>query len=90
MDDIRSELQEKLKHTVDRLKGLGGTVAVENPLWVKFARAMAPMMAPSAAPIAGGIGHLSRSDLHDDDLPRAARARTRRRARPADTCWRWR
>lgn len=30
MDDIRSELQEKLKHTVDRLKGLGGAVAFED------------------------------------------------------------
>ncbi|HEX8148518.1 MAG TPA: class I SAM-dependent methyltransferase [Pyrinomonadaceae bacterium] len=29
----------------------GGTVAVENPLWVKFARAMAPM----AAPVAGHL-----------------------------------
>jgi len=29
----------------------GGTVSVENPLWVKFARAMAPM----AAPIAGAL-----------------------------------
>ena len=34
----------------------GGTVAVENPLWVKFARAMAPMAAPVAdalPPLAG-------------------------------------
>ena len=34
----------------------GGTVAVENPLWVKFARAMAPMAAPVAGllpPIVG-------------------------------------
>jgi ubiquinone/menaquinone biosynthesis C-methylase UbiE len=29
----------------------GGTVAAENPLWVKFARAMAPM----AAPVAGAL-----------------------------------
>ncbi|MFL6336650.1 MAG: class I SAM-dependent methyltransferase [Pyrinomonadaceae bacterium] len=32
----------------------GGTVAVENPLWVKFARAMAPM----AAPVAGQLPQL--------------------------------
>ena len=31
----------------------GGTVSVENPLWVKFARAMAPMAAMPAEAIAG-------------------------------------
>jgi 2-polyprenyl-3-methyl-5-hydroxy-6-metoxy-1,4-benzoquinol methylase len=31
----------------------GGTVAPENPVWVKFARAMAPMMAMPAQQIAG-------------------------------------
>src|ERR1044072_2191054 len=39
------------------LSEAGGTVSVENPLWVKFARAMAPMAAPVAgalAPLAGG------------------------------------
>ncbi len=30
----------------------GGTVSVENPVWVKFARAMAPMAAPAAGPLA--------------------------------------
>jgi ubiquinone/menaquinone biosynthesis C-methylase UbiE len=30
----------------------GGTVAPENPVWVKFARAMAPMMVPAAQEIA--------------------------------------
>lgn len=30
----------------------GGTVAAENPLWVKFARAMAPMAAPAAGEMA--------------------------------------
>jgi DnaK suppressor protein len=30
MDDIRRALQEQLKHTVDRLKGLGGAVAFED------------------------------------------------------------
>jgi 2-polyprenyl-3-methyl-5-hydroxy-6-metoxy-1,4-benzoquinol methylase len=36
----------------------GGTVSVENPLWVKFARAMAPMAAPVAGqlpPLAGAV-----------------------------------
>jgi ubiquinone/menaquinone biosynthesis C-methylase UbiE len=33
----------------------GGTVAVDNPLWVKFARAMAPM----AAPVAGSLPPLA-------------------------------
>ena len=33
----------------------GGTVAVENPLWVKFARAMAPMAAMPAAEIARAV-----------------------------------
>ena len=38
------------------LSEAGGTVAAENPLWVKFARAMAPMAAPVAdalPPLAG-------------------------------------
>ncbi|HEX8117765.1 MAG TPA: class I SAM-dependent methyltransferase, partial [Pyrinomonadaceae bacterium] len=30
----------------------GGTVSVENPVWVKFARAMAPMAAPAAEAVA--------------------------------------
>jgi ubiquinone/menaquinone biosynthesis C-methylase UbiE len=34
----------------------GGTVAPENPVWVKFARAMAPMMAMAAENIAGLLG----------------------------------
>ena len=34
----------------------GGTVSVENPVWVKFARAMAPMMAMPAQAIAGIVG----------------------------------
>jgi predicted nicotinamide N-methyase len=37
----------------------GGTVATENPLWVKFARAMAPMAAPVAGqlpPLVGAKG----------------------------------
>jgi hypothetical protein len=33
--------------------GEGGTVAPENPIWVKFARAMVPMMMPAAQQIAG-------------------------------------
>jgi 2-polyprenyl-3-methyl-5-hydroxy-6-metoxy-1,4-benzoquinol methylase len=46
----------------------GGTVAVENPLWVKFARAMAPMAAPVAGllpPLAGAAaaGKLKVLDL---------------------------
>ncbi len=32
--------------------GEGGTVAPENPIWVKFARAMVPMMMPAAQQIA--------------------------------------
>src|SRR4029078_6116070 len=34
----------------------GGTVAVENPLWVKFARAMAPMAAPVAGQLPPLVG----------------------------------
>ena len=34
----------------------GGTVAPENPVWVKFARAMAPMMMPAAQEIARLVG----------------------------------
>jgi hypothetical protein len=34
----------------------GGTVAAENPLWVKFARAMAPMAAAAADAVAGVAG----------------------------------
>ena len=34
----------------------GGTVSVENPLWVKFARAMAPMAAPAAAQLPPLVG----------------------------------
>jgi hypothetical protein len=34
----------------------GGTVAPENPVWVKFARAMAPMMIPAAQEIARLVG----------------------------------
>jgi SAM-dependent methyltransferase len=34
----------------------GGTVAHENPVWVKFARAMVPMMAMPAQAIAGIVG----------------------------------
>jgi ubiquinone/menaquinone biosynthesis C-methylase UbiE len=34
----------------------GGTVAPENPIWVKFARAMMPMMAMPAQAIAGMVG----------------------------------
>ncbi|HEX8723350.1 MAG TPA: class I SAM-dependent methyltransferase [Pyrinomonadaceae bacterium] len=34
----------------------GGTVAAENPLWVKFARAMAPMAAPAAEAVASLVG----------------------------------
>jgi ubiquinone/menaquinone biosynthesis C-methylase UbiE len=36
----------------------GGTVAPENPVWVKFARAMAPMMAMPAQAIAAGFGDI--------------------------------
>jgi ubiquinone/menaquinone biosynthesis C-methylase UbiE len=40
------------------LSEAGGTVSVENPLWVKFARAMAPMAAPvaGALPPLAGVG----------------------------------
>ena len=46
----------------------GGTVAVENPLWVKFARAMVPMAAPVAGQLpplvgAGTTGKLKVLDL---------------------------
>ncbi len=34
----------------------GGTVAAENPLWVKFARAMAPMAAPAAGQLPPLVG----------------------------------
>lgn len=34
----------------------GGTVSAENPVWVKFARAMAPMMVPAAQEIARLVG----------------------------------
>ncbi|HEX8558194.1 MAG TPA: class I SAM-dependent methyltransferase [Pyrinomonadaceae bacterium] len=34
----------------------GGTVAAENPLWVKFARAMAPLAAPAAEALARAAG----------------------------------
>ena len=34
----------------------GGTVAAENPLWVKFARAMAPMAAPVAGQLPALVG----------------------------------
>jgi 2-polyprenyl-3-methyl-5-hydroxy-6-metoxy-1,4-benzoquinol methylase len=37
----------------------GGTVAPENPIWVKFARAMAPMAAMPAQVIAGMFGGLA-------------------------------
>ena len=37
----------------------GGTVSPENPVWVKFARAMAPMMAVPAEVIAGALEDLS-------------------------------
>src|ERR1700741_3840734 len=30
MNDIRRELEQELKHTVDRLKGLGGAIAFED------------------------------------------------------------
>jgi ubiquinone/menaquinone biosynthesis C-methylase UbiE len=38
----------------------GGTVAPENPVWVKFARAMAPMMMPAAQEIARLVGPAGR------------------------------
>jgi SAM-dependent methyltransferase len=38
----------------------GGTVAPENPVWVKFARAMAPMMFPAAQEIARLVGPAGR------------------------------
>jgi hypothetical protein len=38
----------------------GGTVAPENPVWVKFARAMAPMMMPAAQEIARLAGAAGR------------------------------
>jgi hypothetical protein len=46
----------------------GGTVAVENPLWERFARAMVPMAAPVAGQLpplvgAGGAGKLKVLDL---------------------------
>ncbi len=34
----------------------GGTVSAENPIWVKFARAMAPMAAPAAEALASLVG----------------------------------
>ncbi|MBV9926216.1 MAG: class I SAM-dependent methyltransferase [Acidobacteria bacterium] len=34
----------------------GGTVSVENPVWVKFARAMAPMAAPAAGQLPPLVG----------------------------------
>jgi ubiquinone/menaquinone biosynthesis C-methylase UbiE len=50
---------EDLAGTVRRggtLMPEGGTVATENPLWVKFARAMAPMIAGPAEAIAEMVG----------------------------------
>jgi 2-polyprenyl-3-methyl-5-hydroxy-6-metoxy-1,4-benzoquinol methylase len=46
----------------------GGTVAPENPIWVKFARAMMPMMAMNAQTIAGMSGDLAGRELKVLDI----------------------
>jgi ubiquinone/menaquinone biosynthesis C-methylase UbiE len=46
----------------------GGTVSHENPIWVKFARAMAPMMAMSAQAIAAASDELSGRKLRVLDV----------------------
>jgi ubiquinone/menaquinone biosynthesis C-methylase UbiE len=46
----------------------GGTVAPENPIWVKFARAMTPMAAMPAMAIAGMFGDLAGRELKVLDI----------------------
>src|SRR5205823_3898468 len=46
----------------------GNTVADENPIWVEFARAMAPMMMPAAHAIADLVSHPATGSLRVLDI----------------------
>jgi hypothetical protein len=46
----------------------GGTVSVENPVWVKFARAMAPMAAPAAGHLPPLVGAKQQGEFKVLDL----------------------